>query len=187
MDDGCNGIAAGGRAVGAEKDRLPAARDLQGSGDDALRLELVVPQPRKRLAFEPDADAVRRRAHPPRRTLETGDVDPVGARAGNGAQDDLVRQRVGTGLRDLADIAPDAQNVARANRARAEPGEQIGRTAAEHLRDVDPAAHRDVRARAALVAAELELLPGCRVPRVPHDRTGDCDECRLAEAEPRAG
>src|SRR5262249_5938986 len=74
-----------------------------------------------------------------------------------------------------------------AQRCRTEPAEQVGRPAAEHLRDVDAAAYADVKAHAARVRADRELIAGLRLERAALVGAGERDDRRGEKAQTRAG
>ena len=139
-------------------------------------------------ALEPDPDAVRRRRDTPRGADERVDRfghEPVVAWPWPDAKHRLVGRGSGDPLRRRGGLRPDRQQVAGSERGRPEPGQQVGRAAAEHRFGVDPAAHADVGSRAGRQRAHVDL-----VTRADVDgglvAARDGDQCRLVEAELRA-
>ena len=84
---------------------------------------------------------------------------------------------------DGPDLAEVAELVAGSHHRRAQPTHQVGRAAAEHGLDVDPAAHGHVDPRAACIRLDREHVARCHLECRPVLGTGQRDDRGLEEAK----
>src|SRR5262249_33314074 len=108
-------------------------------------------------------------------------------RAGRDAEERRLGELVRFRSRVWTWLAADREHVAGAQRRRAEPAKQVGRSAAEHRCNVDAAAHADVGPHAAGKGADRELVARLRIERRELLGAGDRDEGGREEAQTRSG
>ncbi len=166
VDDGHDRIAARGRMVRAEHDRLAVARDLHGATQRRGRHRLGVMAALHRRSGEPDPDPVSGRRHGvPRfgQLSERGIGEPVVVRSGDRGQHDGPGRPSGPrceiGDRRVDALGADRDQVTDAQRP-PDTARLVDRARAEEQFGVQAAAHREVAA---------QLL---RRRQQPHDRPG---------------